>query len=162
MKRLHVHVSVEDLRSAIAFYSGLFGAAPTVRKDDYAKWMLEDPRVNFAISSRGREVGLDHLGIQVESAEELAAAQQQFDAAGLASFAKGATTCCYAQSEKTWTRDPAGIAWETFHTVGEATVYGGDEATPTANARLANAVATKASCCAPSDAAPAAKKSGCC
>lgn len=158
MKRLHVHVSVDDLDHSIAFYSGLFGAAPTVRKGDYAKWMLEDPRVNFAISMRGRAVGLDHLGIQVESSEELAAVQQQFDAAGLTSFAKGATTCCYANSEKTWTRDPAGIAWETFHTRGEATTYGGDEATPLAGARLAQKAAATSSCGTP----PGASTGACC
>jgi catechol 2,3-dioxygenase-like lactoylglutathione lyase family enzyme len=162
MKRLHVHVAVDELDPAIAFYSGLFGAAPTVRKSDYAKWMLDDPRVNFAISQRGRASGLDHLGIQVESREELAAVQQQFDAAGLASFAKGAASCCYAKSEKTWTRDPAGIAWETFFTSGEATTYGGDAATPAASARPAQAAEPKSSCCAPADAAPGSSASSCC
>ncbi len=162
MKRLHVHVAVDDLGHAVAFYNGLFGAAPTVLESDYAKWMLDDPRVNFAISQRGRATGLDHLGIQVESREELAAVQRQFDAAGLASFAKGPASCCYAQSEKSWTRDPAGIAWETFFTHGASTSYGGDDATPPATARLAQATEAKSSCCAPADAAPGASAKSCC
>ncbi len=120
MKRFHVHVAVENLDDAIAFYAGLFGGAPSLRKPDYAKWMMEDPRVNFAISQRGRAAGLDHLGLQVETAEELAEIRQRLDAADLASFAQGETTCCFARSEKTWTRDPAGIAWEAFLTHGAA------------------------------------------
>jgi len=124
MKRMHVHVSVEDIAKAVGFYSALFEARPTVVKDDYAKWMLEDPRVNFAISTRGREPGLDHLGIQVESTDELHEVYARLRQAGGAILEQGHTTCCYAQSEKSWIDDPAGISWETFHTTGEATDYG--------------------------------------
>jgi len=124
MKRLHVHVAVDDLEQAVGFYAALFAAQPAVRKDDYAKWMLDDPRVNFAISTRGREAGLDHLGIQVESADELQEVYARMREAGRAVLEQGETTCCYAQSEKSWTDDPAGIAWEVFHTTGEATDYG--------------------------------------
>ena len=125
MKRLHVHMSVGDLDQSIRFYSTLFAAAPTVVKPDYAKWMLEDPRVNFAISTHaGGAPGIDHLGIQVDDNEEL---QQIYgrlkDAAGPV-LEEGKTTCCYAQSEKSWTLDPQGVSWETFLTAGESTVYG--------------------------------------
>ena len=125
MKRLHVHMSVGDLDQSIRFYSTLFAAAPTVVKPDYAKWMLEDPRVNFAISTHaGSAPGIDHLGIQVDDSEEL---QQIYgrlkDAAGPV-LEEGKTTCCYAQSEKSWTLDPQGVSWETFLTAGESTVYG--------------------------------------
>ena len=121
---MHVHVSVANLDQAIGFYSELFAAQPNVLKDDYAKWMLDDPRVNFAISTRGGELGLDHLGIQVESADELKDVYARMREAGGAILEQGHTTCCYAQSEKSWTDDPAGIAWEVFHTTGEATDYG--------------------------------------
>src|SRR5215813_2752385 len=124
MKRLHVHVSVEDIAHSVRFYSALFAAQPSVLKPDYAKWMLEDPRVNFAISTRGREVGLDHLGIQVESTEELHDVYARLRQAGGNIIEQGQTACCYAKSEKSWIDDPAGIAWETFHTTGESTVYG--------------------------------------
>ena len=124
MKRLHVHVSVDNLDQALDFYAVLFAAEPAVRKDDYAKWMLDDPRVNFAISTRGRQPGLDHLGIQVESADELQDVYGRLRDAGGAVIEQGQTTCCYAQSEKSWTADPAGISWEVFHTTGEATDYG--------------------------------------
>jgi predicted enzyme related to lactoylglutathione lyase len=124
MKRMHVHVSVEDIAKAVGFYSALFAAKPAVVKDDYAKWMLDDPRVNFAISTRGRAPGLDHLGIQVESAGELQDVYARLRHAGGAILKQGQTTCCYAKSEKSWIDDPAGISWETFHTTGEATNYG--------------------------------------
>ena len=124
MKPLHVHVSVDNLDQAVSFYAAMFAAEPAVRKDDYAKWMLDDPRVNFAISTRGREPGLDHLGIQVESADELKDVYARMREAGRAILEQGETTCCYAKSEKSWTDDPAGIAWEVFHTTGEATDYG--------------------------------------
>ena len=124
MKRLHVHVSVADISKSVGFYSALFAAKPSVVKPDYAKWMLEDPRVNFAISTRGREPGLDHLGIQVESDEELGEVYGRLKHAEAPVLEEGATTCCYAQSEKSWVMDPQGIAWETFRTFGESTVYG--------------------------------------
>ncbi len=124
MKRMHVHVAVENLDQSIGFYSALFDARPAVTKPDYAKWMLDDPRVNFAISTRGREPGLDHLGIQVEDKTELHEVYARLRQAGGAIIEQGETACCYAKSEKSWIGDPAGIAWETFYTTGEATEYG--------------------------------------
>jgi catechol 2,3-dioxygenase-like lactoylglutathione lyase family enzyme len=125
MKRLHVHVGVDDLDASIAFYSSLFGAAPTVTKADYAKWMIEDPRVNFAISSgQHAATGIEHLGIQVEDQGELAQVYGRLAAAGRPVLEEGATTCCYAQSEKSWIADPDGLVWEAFLTSGDATVYG--------------------------------------
>jgi hypothetical protein len=132
MKRLHLHVSVPDIGQAVAFYSTLYDAPPTVVKSDYAKWMLDDPRVNLAISARARAVGVDHVGIQVESAAELAELAARRKAAGAATFDQEATTCCYAKSDKTWVADTAGVRWETFFTHGEATAYGEDEALPAA------------------------------
>jgi catechol-2,3-dioxygenase len=115
MKRMHLHVSVEDLNQSIGFYSALFGTQPSVVKTDYAKWMLEDPRINFAISMRGAKPGLDHLGIQVDKPEELESLRLHMKQADLALFDEGETTCCYANSEKSWVKDPSGIAWETYH-----------------------------------------------
>jgi catechol 2,3-dioxygenase-like lactoylglutathione lyase family enzyme len=144
MKRLHVHVSVEDISHAVGFYSALFAAEPAVLKPDYAKWMLDDPRVNFAISTRGREPGLDHLGIQVENKDELHEVYGRLRDAGSPVREQGETACCYANSEKSWIDDPAGIAWETFHTTGESTTYG--DGTGENDARLAHESAT---CCTP-------------
>lgn len=127
MKRLHVHVSVENLQDSIRFYSTLFGTGPTVSKYDYAKWMLEEPRVNFAISQRGNKSGLDHLGIQVDNTGELAEVTARLSAADSSIEEQGATTCCYAQSSKTWSTDPQGISWETFYTFGASTIYGDDQ-----------------------------------
>ena len=123
MKRLHLHVSVPDLAQSIQFYETLFGAPATVVKDDYAKWMLDDPRVNFAISTH-RAPGLDHVGIQVDSSEELGELAGRLKAAGAQTFDEANTTCCYAKSDKSWVSDPAGVRWETFFTFGEATTYG--------------------------------------
>jgi catechol 2,3-dioxygenase-like lactoylglutathione lyase family enzyme len=128
MKRLHLHVSVPDLSQSIAFYETLFGTKPTVVKDDYAKWMLDDPRVNFAISQRERAAGVDHVGIQVDSTAELAEIAGRLKAAGAQTFEEAAVTCCYAKGDKAWVNDPAGVRWETFHTFGEATTYGTSEA----------------------------------
>ncbi|ATY34662.1 ArsI/CadI family heavy metal resistance metalloenzyme [Sphingomonas psychrotolerans] len=139
MKRLHMHVSVPNIEQAIAFYSTLFDAPPAVVKDDYAKWMLEDPRVNLAISSRARATGIDHVGVQVDSADELAELATRLKAAGSTTFDQEATTCCYAKSDKSWVTDTAGVRWETFFTHGEATAYGVDEMIPDA--------APKAACC---------------
>ena len=125
MKRLHVHVSVDDLPASIRFYRTLFAAEPSVTKDDYAKWMLDDPRVNFAISRRGSEAGIRHLGVQVEDRAELADMYSRLQRAETAVLEEGATTCCYAKSEKSWIADPQGVQWETFLTTGESTVYGG-------------------------------------
>ncbi len=126
MKRLHVHVAVEDLQQSVRFYSTLFACDPTVLKPDYAKWMLDDPRVNFAVSQRGAAPGLEHLGIQVETAEELSEVYARLQEAEAPVLEEGATICCYAQSEKAWISDPQGIAWETFLTSGESTVFGND------------------------------------
>jgi catechol 2,3-dioxygenase-like lactoylglutathione lyase family enzyme len=152
MKRMHVHVAVDDLATSIRFYATLFGVPPTVVKDDYAKWMLDDPRVNFAISDRIKVPGVDHLGIQVESGEELTELAGRLKAAGEATRDQEATTCCYARSDKAWVDDPSGLRWETFHTFGEAVVYGEDESRPRES--------TKSACCAPVSAAAPAK--ACC
>jgi catechol 2,3-dioxygenase-like lactoylglutathione lyase family enzyme len=132
MKRLHVHVSVKDLPASIRFYRELFATEPVVTKPDYAKWMLDDPRVNFAISQRARSTGVDHLGIQVEDGAELAEVYDRLKRAEGPVIEQGETTCCYAQSEKSWIHDPQGIEWETFLTTGESTVYGTDVITPRA------------------------------
>lgn len=124
MKRLHVHVSVDNLADSIKFYSGMFAAEPSVVKPDYAKWMLDDPRVNFAISQRGLEAGLNHLGIQVESADELAAMQGRLSTLQSPLVEQSDAACCYAKSDKYWVNDPSGIAWETFHTLDSIPVYG--------------------------------------
>lgn len=126
MKRLHVNLSVTDLDASIGFYSSLFAASPDVVKPDYAKWMLEDPRVNFAITTRGSRKGIDHLGIQVEDDAELDEVYSRLESAGAPVIEEGETTCCYANSEKSWIFDPEGIAWETFLTRGESPVYGSD------------------------------------
>jgi predicted enzyme related to lactoylglutathione lyase len=147
MKRLHVHVAVDDLAASIKFYSALFAAAPSVVKPDYAKWMLDDPRANFAISARGRAAGLDHLGIQVESKDELKEVYARLHQAGGQVVEQGQTNCCYSRSEKSWIDDPAGIAWETFLTVGETTAYG--DGSGEREARIAKAINDTKSCCAP-------------
>ncbi|RDS81376.1 ArsI/CadI family heavy metal resistance metalloenzyme [Dyella psychrodurans] len=128
MNRFHVHLNVADLSSSVRFYTELFAAEPTVLKADYAKWMLENPRVNFAISNTGQPPGVDHLGIQVDSEADLAILGQQLDAAGGAVIPEEGATCCYAQSNKLWTEDPQGTRWETFHTLGEATTYYANQA----------------------------------
>jgi catechol 2,3-dioxygenase-like lactoylglutathione lyase family enzyme len=125
MKRLHVHISVADLDESVRFYSTLFATQPTVQKDDYAKWMLDDPRVNFAISKRDKVTGIRHLGIQVETTNELAEVYARLDHAHRPVLNEGTTTCCYARSEKSWIEDPQGVQWETFLTTGESTVHGG-------------------------------------
>ena len=123
MKRFHVHAHVEDLKASIAFYSKMFAAEPARVESDYAKWMLEDPRVNFAISTRGAKPGVDHLGIQTDSAEELLELKARAEAADMALLDEGETTCCYARSEKHWVTDPQGIAWEHFHTLGSIPLF---------------------------------------
>ena len=128
MKRLHVHVSVADLADSVRFYSTLFAAEPTVHKDDYAKWMLDDPRVNFAVSKRGRASGIRHLGIQVEDTGELEEVYARLKRADALIQEEGATACCYAMSQKSWIEDPQGVKWETFLTTGSSTTYGTDPA----------------------------------
>ncbi|MCE9521294.1 MAG: VOC family protein [Alphaproteobacteria bacterium] len=133
MKRLHVHVAVPNLKQSIDFYSTLFNAKPVKIETDYAKWMLEDPRVNFAISERGVAPGIDHIGVQVDSRAELDELSHRLKAAGEKTLDEEATNCCYAKSDKSWVHDPAGVRWETFYTFGDATTYGEDpkaEATP--------------------------------
>jgi hypothetical protein len=125
VKRFHVHVSVDSTEQGVRFYSTLFGAAPTKLEPGYAKWMLEDPRINFAISSRGNRPGIDHIGLQVESAAELAILKQQLLAADAAVLDEEGANCCYARSDKHWVTDPAGIAWESFHTLGDIPTFNG-------------------------------------
>lgn len=158
MKRLHIHVAVDDLAQSVRFYSTLFAVPPAVTKPDYAKWMLADPRVNFAISTRGNRAGLDHLGIQVETHEELAEVYARLQTADRPVLDEGATTCCYAQSEKSWIIDPQGISWETFLTTGESTTYGDDTDRGAIRTTAVNdSSEPKAACCAPkSTSAPAA------
>ncbi|HEX4884062.1 MAG TPA: ArsI/CadI family heavy metal resistance metalloenzyme [Casimicrobiaceae bacterium] len=147
MKRFHVHLAVPDLEQSIRFYNGLFGTEPTVRKPDYAKWMLDDPRVNFAISQRGRTAaGLNHLGLQVESGDELAGVRERFAAADAAHVAdQPGASCCYAKSDKHWVTDPQGIAWEAFHSLDTIPVYGGDSAAGACNVPVEG---TASGCCA--------------
>jgi len=157
MKRFHVHVGVTDLDRSIAFYSSLFGASPSVTKPDYAKWMLDDPRVNFAISSEHHAAkGIEHLGIQAESDGELADVFDRLKAADGPMLEEGATTCCYAKSEKSWITDPDGVVWEAFFTNGEATVYGDS---PALGAMSAGA--SVSNCCAPAMASAAPSTSSC-
>jgi len=168
MKRLHVHVSVENIPDAIGFYSALFAAQPSVTKPDYAKWMLDDPRVNFAISMRGRAVGLDHLGIQVEDSSELREVYARLGKAEGSVIEQGQTICCYSKSEKAWIDDPAGISWETFLTTGESTVYGDGTGERNGEARIANSGENRVdqggsqagACCAPQP--KTEKTSACC
>ncbi len=152
MKRFHVHAQVQNLQASIAFYSKMFAAQPSRVESDYAKWMLEDPRINFAISTRGGKPGVDHLGLQTDSAEELVELKARAEAADMTLLDEGQTTCCYARSEKHWITDPQGIAWEHFHTLDDIPVF--SEAKPEAAA-----VASEAStCCAAS--APRGKPIG--
>ena len=160
MKRFHIHVAVENLETSLRFYSALFNTPPTVQKPDYAKWMLEDPRINFAISCRGAEPGVDHLGLQVDSDEELAALQSQLQAADITTVTETGTACCYAESNKHWSVDPSGIAWESYHTLSTIPTYNGSkdvapEAASTCCAPAATPVKiTPKNACAPG--------SGCC
>jgi lactoylglutathione lyase len=139
MKRFHVHLHVQDLNQNISFYSALFGQAPARTENDYAKWMLQDPPVNFAISTRGAQTGLDHLGFQVESDEELHALKSRAEQAELAMHDEGETTCCYARSDKYWLTDPQGLAWEQFHTLDHIPTF----------SETASAASTQATACCP-------------
>jgi predicted enzyme related to lactoylglutathione lyase len=150
MKRFHVHLSVNDIAQSVGFYSTLFGHAPSVQKPDYAKWMLEDPRINFAISAQGHTAGLDHLGLQVETADDLRDMTDTLQEAGVAVTGQGAATCCYAKSEKGWVHDPRGIAWESFVTTGQSTTYGTDRA---------QRPASSGACCVPAGAQTVSKPS---
>lgn len=152
MKRMHLHVSVDDIHQSIGFYSNLFGASPTVSKPDYAKWMLDDPLVNFAISQRGAKPGLDHIGIQVEEASELEEIKQRLEQAELSMVSEKGTTCCYAKSDKHWVQDPSGIAWETYRTLDSAPTFSGQASAETGEACCTPATqeiafATRKQCC---------------
>ncbi len=149
MKRFHVHLHVQDLQKNIGFYSALFQQPPARAEADYAKWLLEDPPVNFAISTRGQGTGLDHLGIQVGSADELTALKAQAQQADMALLDEGETTCCYARSDKYWITDPQGVAWEQFHTLDNIPVF-----------REA-AQETDSACCAPAPASEPAAQACC-
>jgi catechol 2,3-dioxygenase-like lactoylglutathione lyase family enzyme len=153
MKRLHLHIGVDNLDASIRFYSALFSAQPVKVKEDYAKWMLDDPRINFAISTRSGKKGLDHLGLQVDDLSELEALRAQLSAANLSTHDEGETTCCYARSEKSWVTAPEGTAWEAYHTMADAAYFNADEKT--------GDTPKEAACCAPQIAEPAATKTCC-
>jgi catechol 2,3-dioxygenase-like lactoylglutathione lyase family enzyme len=156
MKRFHIHVGVEQLDESIRFYSALFGAGPVKTKSDYAKWLLEDPRVNFAISTRAKKNGLDHLGIQVDEESELAELRDRLKAADMAVVEEGETVCCYARSDKSRVQDPAGIPWETYRTMEEAELFSG-QLVQTESACCTPETRGEPECCEPSE-----KTSGCC
>lgn len=149
MKRFHVHVNVEHLDESVRFYTTLFGSGPAVVKPDYAKWMLDDPRVNFAISQRGRLAGVDHLGIQADDDTELKDIGERWLAADAVALAEKETTCCYARSDKFWAEDPQGVRWEAFHTIGQATTY-----------TYAVAETSETACCGPTASAKSTKACG--
>jgi catechol 2,3-dioxygenase-like lactoylglutathione lyase family enzyme len=154
MKRFHVNMRVADIAQSVRFYSVLFAAPPSVVKPDYAKWMLDDPRVNFSISTHGGAPGIDHLGIQVESEGELREVYGRLQSAERPVIEEGATTCCYAKSEKSWVLDPQGVSWETFLTRGESTVYGDSRPSEYPDR-------PDAACCAPAPAAPSTATACC-
>ena len=149
MKRMHIHVSVDDINKSTKFYSALFGAKPVKQKSDYVKWMLDDPRVNFAISSRGTKVGLDHLGIQVDAPEELEGLRKQMKKADTGIFDEGITACCYMESDKSWVKDPSGIAWEAYHSMKDVELF-----------NCCDDTENKTGCCIPK--AVCSPESGCC
>jgi catechol 2,3-dioxygenase-like lactoylglutathione lyase family enzyme len=168
MKRFHLHVAVDNLAANIGFYSAVFGQQPSVVKDDYAKWMLEDPRLNFAISSRGLAKGIDHLGLQVDNEAELAALREQVGEAEIAARDQPEAACCYANSNKYWITDPQGIAWETYHTLGSIPTFGADakaltKAVDAATAKVESSAVASA-CCAPakSSQTAGAPRAACC
>lgn len=154
MKRMHIHVGVKNIEDSVNFYNALFGAEPVKRKPDYAKWMLDDPRINFAISTRSGRIGVDHMGLQVDDVAELNALRAQMSAANIATHGDGEATCCYARSEKSWVADPDGVAWEAYHTMEDAQIFSGAE------------TAGEGACCVPETGASAGgcgtKTSGCC
>lgn len=156
MKRMHIHVGVENLDQSIKFYSALFGAAPAKSKADYAKWMLDDPRVNFAISTRAGGTGVDHLGLQVDEDHELSELRGRLKTAQLPVFDEGEALCCYARSDKSWVEDPSGIAWETFTTMDELQVFSHASAAEQATGSAPNISAQPGCCAAPKN------TSGCC
>lgn len=156
MKRMHIHVGVKNIDDSVRFYSALFGTEPVKLKSDYAKWMLEDPRINFAISTRAGKVGVDHLGLQVDDVSELNILREQMSAANISTHSDGETTCCYAKSEKSWVEDPNGLAWEAYHTMEDAQIFSGAD------------LQEGGACCVPETkpqlacSMPSNPKSGCC
>ncbi len=156
MKRMHIHVGVKSIDDSVRFYSALFGADPVKQKPDYAKWMLEDPRINFAISTRAGKVGVDHMGLQVDNADELNALRDQMSAANISTHSDGETTCCYSKSEKSWVEDPNGVAWEAYHTMEDAQIFSSNDKSED-GACCVPETKGQASCCTPSE-----KTSGCC
>ena len=160
MKRLHVHVSVDDLAQSVRFYSTLFAAQPTMLKEDYAKWMIDDPRVNFAISTGGQAGGFSHLGIQAQDQSELAEVYDRLSRAERPILAQQGTTCCYAKSDKQWIADPQGVPWETFFTYGEATVYG--EGSLSKLREATERACCEPTCCAPAEMPQPAAATACC
>jgi hypothetical protein len=166
MKRFHIHVSVLDVSQSIRFYSMLFGAEPSRVEADYAKWMLEDPRMNFAISTSRQPVGVNHLGFQVDSAHELLGMQAQLKAADVRLIEESELACCYSKSDKYWITDPTGIAWETFHTLGSIPVYGKETAVFNHGASLVAVpileTPGKSACCVPAAKVDAGVHTGCC
>jgi len=159
MKRFHVHVAVNSIDESVRFYSEVFGAPPSVLKADYAKWMIDDPRINFAISARGGQPGVNHLGIQVDSDDELKALRQRLAGADENLVEEIGANCCYAKSDKYWVTDPQGVAWETYHSLGSIPVFGADATSPTD--------AAASTCCAPASTPvsakiPVARRGGCC
>ncbi len=162
MKRFHIHVSVNDLAASVRFYSTLFGVQPTRLESDYAKWMLDDPRINFAISTHRQPVGINHLGLQVDSDEALRDMRAQLQGADWQLIEESAQPCCYARSDKYWVTDPNGIAWETFHTLGSIPVYGEDTAVfnhGTSMVPTQGGTSSKATCCGPER---VAERTSCC
>jgi catechol 2,3-dioxygenase-like lactoylglutathione lyase family enzyme len=161
MKRMHVHVGVKNIDEAVTFYSALFGAEPNKKMPDYAKWMLDDPKLNFAVSTRSGKEGVDHLGIQVENEAELSEMRKRISQAEIDVIDEGETVCCYAESDKSWVQDPAGIAWEAYQTMGDAQLFSAkDDNTQSACCTPVSipVVAASSSCCEPSD----SNSSGCC
>lgn len=160
MKRMHVHVGVKNIDEAVSFYSALFGAQPDKQMPDYAKWMLEDPKLNFAISTRSGKEGVEHLGIQVDNEAELSEMRKRISKAELDVIEEGETVCCYAESDKSWVQDPAGIAWEAYHTMGDAELFSAkdNKAVAASCSMVSIPVVAASSCCAPPD----SDSSGCC
>ncbi len=147
MKRFHIHIGVDNLNDSIEFYSTMFGLGPTKLKDDYAKWMLEDPKINFAISTRVKTLGLDHLGLQFDHPQELSEINERLKNANIGVYDEGAATCCYAKSEKAWMKDPSGISWEVYHTMEDADVFHEVKVSSTKTCCPPNFTNTKSSCC---------------
>jgi len=145
MKRMHIHISVNEMEKSIGFYSSIFGVKPTIERDDYAKWQVDEPAVNFAISNRGHAIGVNHLGIQVDSEAELEDIAQRLDDAEITTATQIGTSCCYAHSNKHWAMDPQGVAWESFHTLKNLAIFG--EQSVATNDEQSDQDQTDAACC---------------